>query len=536
MHPFAFYPLILIVILSVFLGRVKSGFAITSPVVFCAVLLPAALILLFRPLLVLLWDFYSKEIAGSMTLRQSYLAWHYRPDGSILGDFAREFGGGGVAAWLFPVLCTTAICTRWRRHACEIFIMGLWIGLPLLSTAIVTSKVHFELRYFIFLLPIYLIWVAAGISGAAEIPSRFAGVHPIWKPLLVLVLMTVILHGNIRELSAYYAAPKSRMREAVRHIRDNCSPGDAVLPYPAWDIYWYRYYPLPAGCRVYPTNMLIPAEGEQAPLALMRGDRKIWLVATWIKDPARAEEFGRLRRLVERYYVLEEESLFRAGNENDDFHVYRYRKASSSFPSPLRAGSPRAPQGAASCLHLRSVTLMGNVEDSLQALPPGKTRVSWSLSPDIEASLFRPRPGMAVRSLRSARARLYFVWSGRVTWRSGNKTETYRRGDVAAVPAGTGGTWSSPSSDPGAVIEIPVSGERSPLAAGGGGDDAPSRFPNVWDSIERMRAGQPGEIILARKDGLVVTVRRTPRGAANTDMRHGGREASLFFSSSWGAA
>ena len=78
-HPFALYPMMLVAILAAFLGGVKSGFGIAGnaasfpkrifPMAACAVLLLAAFVVLYLPLLDTIGDYLHREIFGNMTLR-----------------------------------------------------------------------------------------------------------------------------------------------------------------------------------------------------------------------------------------------------------------------------------------------------------------------------------------------------------------------------------------------------------------------------------------------------------------------------------
>lgn len=495
---FALYPLALCLIVACFVQMKRSDARLKQfvvPVLAGAGLLAAAFHLSYSSSDGIL-EFFRREFSGQLTLRQSYLDWHLRPRGSILADFAEEFGGSRAAAWVFPALCAAAPLVHGKKYLRGFSIIGAWIGLPLTSLFIFKSRMHFELRYFIFLLPVYLLWVASGITAIVDsLSSRLRNPHPFVRPVLLVLGAGIILSLSGSGLFEYYRLPKSRLREALARINDECSPGDAVIPYPPWDIYWYNYYPLREGCQVFQTETLIPGKNDRPLLEVFRKHPRIWLAATWIRDPIRAEEFGRLLREVSRYYVLERTWEFRARPENDDFVVYRFRRGGRI---PLRAGDAESDDFP---FRPRKGVLLGNIEDSIAALMSGRTPETWKLSSDIKASLIRMPPGLRLHEKKSLRQNLFFVWAGNVAWETNRGRKDIKKGGLLLVPPGEEGTWNALPGEPSVVLRI----------------SAPSAGA-VADSSRRPR-----------NERLSIAVRRTPPGASTVDDENAATGSMLLF-------
>jgi uncharacterized membrane protein len=441
-----------------------------------------------------LLDALGRESRGALTLRMSYLVWHYRdPGGSVSWELLSAFSGGGWPALFLLLGGAVGAWARGREGLRRGAPLLLWLILPLVSLALVRSRTHFELRYFIFMLPLWLVWAAAGLSALA---SRLAGRlsrRPGSRRWAHLALAMLLLSGSVPSLRAYYGLPKSRLREAFAAIDAECSPGDAVVVYPAWDTLWYGYYRLKDGCRLLHPSSLLEGSPAFAPEGVLGARPRVWLAGTWIGDMARAEEFARVRGLLEKACSLEKELVFSSRDPNDDYRVFSYRCRGGTGADRAAPAAPRPPRP--SFWRGEGYWLLANLPQTA-----GRLRGAWNFSQDL--ALTAGREGSLSVGPRGA---VLLAWEGRGELRGAGRAEGFAAGDVFFLPAGVPWRWRGAGDALMLRIDLPAA------AAG------EARLRRLGSTRDPGAAGE--ESVLARGAGWRVVLFRLEPGSAQTVTR-----------------
>ena len=309
--------------------------------------------------------------------------------------------------------------------------------LPVGSLFIAHSQTHFELRYFCFLLPVWLLLAASGmVDGTSALTSLSGAASPRLRQALLCLLIGLTLFLDAGELRAYYRFPKARTREAFAYIGDHSIPGDAVVFYPAWNILWYGYYSLPPGRRLYHPSLLYDKSSAFSPEALVPAHERLWLAATWIKDPTRLKEFEELKASVERYYMMDQETTFISRDPNDDYKVWLFRRKPTIRPALARARQhsweyPAMPQDS------WPIRMALNLQEATQSMTASHKFFFRML--DNVALLRGPAFGGSALAEASAFCRggcLALAWSGTGRISDHRASSGFEPGDLFDMPAG----------------------------------------------------------------------------------------------------
>jgi mannosyltransferase len=129
--------------------------------------------------------------------------------------------------WLALFVLGLAAC-GWAR----IPLILSWTGIPFAFVAVVAPYHFFDPKYVLFILPLYLLVGASGLTTATRFLERFSAMlkrDSRWRVVLTSMLITVFGVLSIEPLSAYYADRKTDWRGAARYLKANMLPGDLVL-------------------------------------------------------------------------------------------------------------------------------------------------------------------------------------------------------------------------------------------------------------------------------------------------------------------
>lgn len=403
-----------------------------------------------------LWRFTSMEMSpfpapagqGTLTLRESYLRWHYRPAGSsIAWELASSFSGGPLLGALFAVASAIGLLTTDGARFKRSLALSLWVLLPVASLFLVRSRTHFEFRYFCFLLPVWLLLAAAGLAGGIDALAARAGASAgTLRRGLSILLAVLLLALPAARLRAYYSLPKSRMREAFSHLAAHGRPGDAAVFFPAWNILWYGYYSLPPGLRLFHPASLYGGSPTYSPQVLVRTHERLWLAGTWIDDGMRRREFDAFKASVERFYAPEQEVVFPARDPNDDYRVWLFRRRPGAG-SAAESGGGRRQSPAPDPFRQQPLRMVLNIPETAE-LMAAQRRVFFPMLGDL--ALWRsPASGGAAPYEAATFCRdgcIAAVWSGsgRMITRGGGSDFT--PGDVLPLSEGPTRVSASPGS------------------------------------------------------------------------------------------
>lgn len=149
----------------------------------------------------------------------------------------RLFSGGSNAGAVIHTslfLLTVVVLAIKRRDLLALAVM--WIGIPFAIVLVVPFGHTVRLRYFIFVLPVYLLLVAYGLwvtirwlaSRFTALPSRphLRSAAVVLATATLLVMLAGIIGPSI---ASYYAETKQNWRDAAWLVHTLAEPGDKVL-------------------------------------------------------------------------------------------------------------------------------------------------------------------------------------------------------------------------------------------------------------------------------------------------------------------
>jgi len=430
LHQFALYPLTLCA-----LGLLVHGIRAKKLPLAGAAGTLCLLSVILHPRLFSLWKSLQLEAVapGNLTLGESYLRWHHLPPHTfVLWEGIKDYSDGALLGALCLGLAAAGILLRPARLRTSLG-LALWVLLPLLSIFVLRAKTHFEFRYLIFILPVWLLLAASGLSAAAgDGRSRL-------RRSVLFLGAGLILSLDAASLSAYYRNPRSRLKDAFSTIAARCAKGDAVIPYPGWDVLWQGYYALPEGCRLLHPSILMEGAPAFSLSRLVAAHPRLWLTATWIEDPERAREFHGILGSLERYYSVREEPLLRSSDHNDDQHVWSLLRR-TDVPLPALAsppaGAPREKDFSRGFGGGRRPRMTLNITEAAESLSRSGT---FALPASPEATLLvLPKDSAAGRRAAEVcgTSCLLFAWSGAGTLERGGTQGAFQPGDLLSLAAG----------------------------------------------------------------------------------------------------
>ncbi|MCX6028439.1 MAG: glycosyltransferase family 39 protein [Chloroflexi bacterium] len=209
-------------------------------------------------------------------------------------DFLSLFGGfssgTGIPLSLYMGASLWGLANAARQHRRQVLLVLLWIIVPFVIILLFRPKHWFEVKYVIFILPVYLIATSLGIASAARAIAAFISDWGIlrrakcvsvgsWGHVLSLSCL-VAIYGllSASALDEVYAWQSDRWKDIGQFLISNVQPQDAivllpltVLTMPVQDIVAY-YGPSPDE-----TNVIVVDNLSQVEDILAR-HRRVWIV------------------------------------------------------------------------------------------------------------------------------------------------------------------------------------------------------------------------------------------------------------------
>jgi 4-amino-4-deoxy-L-arabinose transferase-like glycosyltransferase len=199
---------------------------------------------------------------------------------------------GGWPAWLFLGLWAIGLVSvLMRRKPALAFLGGLWVALPLALPFVFRDPRATHMRY-VFLLPVYLVFVAQGglalgvggwQLGARGCPRGGLRSGLIWRSVVVLGLALI----SILYLPGYYQRTKPDWRGVGAYLEERTIPGDVVVTGPLFDVgrYLDYYYDGPAELMP-PASLVASLPGRLASMRSSGG--RVWAVTRFRPAPIAA--------------------------------------------------------------------------------------------------------------------------------------------------------------------------------------------------------------------------------------------------------
>ncbi len=143
----------------------------------------------------------------------------------------------------------------WRRRAVGVaFLLWTLLPLPLLAWFAYQAGFSFAPRRLIFILPVFLLTAAVGMTGVARLAGRLAqrldpargGLARTAAAAILAILMLAFVVGSLGPLDFYYRKPKQDWRTLAAILQTAARPGDAVVILPNAEAPLDWYYKNPA--------------------------------------------------------------------------------------------------------------------------------------------------------------------------------------------------------------------------------------------------------------------------------------------------
>jgi 4-amino-4-deoxy-L-arabinose transferase-like glycosyltransferase len=206
-----------------------------------------AVALLYLPLVPSLLAFVQANGPGSGSVQGAGLK-PFQLSLNFLRDMIAFFGSKRwkwqlylFGASLLLGFASTVAGRKWKT----LLLIILWFAVPLAVLTAVQSAHFFDYRYLIFLLPMYLITVAEGVTGTISLLAR---VRPLSRlpnaNLLLTLILTIALFvpANLPTLRAQYGRQKENWRGIGLFLRAQRLPDEAIYVTPLFWANPLRFY------------------------------------------------------------------------------------------------------------------------------------------------------------------------------------------------------------------------------------------------------------------------------------------------------
>jgi mannosyltransferase len=214
----------------------------------------------------------------------------------IFALFSNLSGGRGLAVSLFMAFALIGSLVIWRREGNLLALFFSFIVIPLLIIVVLKPKHWFAYKYLIFLLPVYLFMVAAGL---VEIASNFSNLRK-WKransqrhlyQASLAICLTALLAINGAVIPEARSIQNDRWEAASEIIFQNVQDGDAIAVLPV-DILTFQAdelighsFDLPAGVTLQRVDSPEDLDG------LLAKSNRLWVVVAPFWERASEELF-----------------------------------------------------------------------------------------------------------------------------------------------------------------------------------------------------------------------------------------------------
>ena len=139
-------------------------------------------------------------------------------------------------------LVSCAVARQWR----QLLLAPLWILPPFLLLPRISSTVLFYSRHLIFILPIYLLYIARGITGISELVTRYAGrsasARRMAGAMSLLLMIVMIAWLSIEPVQAYYRNQKENWKGVAALLGEQVEAGALFVQLQVWPTDPLRYY------------------------------------------------------------------------------------------------------------------------------------------------------------------------------------------------------------------------------------------------------------------------------------------------------
>ncbi len=192
-----------------------------------------AIAILYLPLVPALSGYWQRHGPGRASIQGAGL-YPFQLSFRFFRDMLGVFGARSWdwPLWLFGVgillgLLSLVVLRKWKA----LLLITLWLAVPVIGLAVLSSEHFFEYRHLIFILPIFLLVTAQGITWVVSLLVRTSRLpRPrLVQPILALGLASLLfIPANLPALQTHYRSEKENWRDIATFIGHNLQPDEAI--------------------------------------------------------------------------------------------------------------------------------------------------------------------------------------------------------------------------------------------------------------------------------------------------------------------
>ncbi len=161
----------------------------------------------------------------------------------LLGEWSTA---SGTALWIFLFLFCIGFLVSLRDQRTEILLVLLWIGAPFAVLFAMPMKQRFYPRYVVFMLPIYLVAVARGLTACADLVTwmlQWIGGEKWVRSWMSLALCFALLGAlSVSPLESYYEERINDWKAVATFLGNVISEGEGIIVRrPRWELALSHY-------------------------------------------------------------------------------------------------------------------------------------------------------------------------------------------------------------------------------------------------------------------------------------------------------
>lgn len=139
-----------------------------------------------------------------------------------------------ILVFLIPFLVGIGVSARAQRR--QLWLAFCWLAVPFEVLFAIPAKHGFRPRYVLFMLPLYLLFVARGLTAmSGVISARLLGGSLRRREVSLAVFLLVIALVSVPAVQAYYAEDRANWRVVAALLARSMSPDDVIVspgPFP----------------------------------------------------------------------------------------------------------------------------------------------------------------------------------------------------------------------------------------------------------------------------------------------------------------
>ncbi len=156
---------------------------------------------------------------------------------SFLAQVLEAWGGGpgfALLVFLIPFIIGLVACVR--THRPQLWLAFCWLVVPFAVLFLVPAKHGFRPRYVLFMLPLYFVFIARGLTVLSDVIDNWLERRRVRRTGVVLALSSAVLVlVSWPTLQSYYTEQRSDWKAVADLLLRSFSPGEVIVspgPFP----------------------------------------------------------------------------------------------------------------------------------------------------------------------------------------------------------------------------------------------------------------------------------------------------------------